>query len=61
MKQTMQNWKDAMIGIGGCIATVTLEGWSVLASAIAGTFTSIYMGWKVWKEIVKPWIKKKGR
>ena len=61
MKTMIHNWKDAIIGTIGCIATVTLERWSVAAGATAGTLTSLYMGHKIWKEIIKPWLKKKGR
>ena len=60
-KHMLQNWRDGIIGVVGFFATITLERWSVLASAVAGTFTSLYMGHKLWKEVVKPWIKKKGR
>lgn len=59
MTQTMQEWKNAGVGVGGLLATITLERWNVMAGAIAGTLTATYMGWKCWKDIIKPWFKKR--
>lgn len=60
MRTMNDTYRDSAIGVTGFIAAITLDKWSSVASACAGTFTAIYMGCKLWKEIVKPWMKKKG-
>lgn len=52
-------WRDAILGVVGVIATVTLQEWSYMMSGTAGTLTSIFVGWKIWKGIVRPWMKQK--
>ena len=54
----MTQWRDISIGTGGFVATITLQKWNEIVSAIVGILTAIYMAWKVWKDIIKPWLKK---
>ena len=57
MTKTMQEWKNAGVGVGGLLATITLKSWNEFAAACAATLTALYMGWKCYKDIVKPWLK----
>ena len=58
MTKTMQEWKNAGVGVGGLLATITLKSWNEFAAACAATLTTLYMGWKCWKDIIKPWLKR---
>lgn len=58
---TMQNWRDILIGVGGCFATVTLNHVNALVAIAAGLMTTFYMGFKCWSEIIKPWLNRKNK
>lgn len=56
----MKEWGTIGKGGLGFIATITLERWNLYMAAVAGTCTAIYMSHKVWKDVIKPFLKKKG-
>jgi len=60
MTTSMKEWATIGKGGAGLLATITLERWNLYMAAVAGTCTAIYMLHKVWKDILKPFCKKKG-
>lgn len=60
MEKNMERWGTAGKGIMGIILAISLEQWNLFMAAIAGTCTAIYMVSKVWKDVVKPYARKKG-
>lgn len=56
----MREWRTAGVAVSGFFATITIERWNIYMACITGTGSAIYVLWKIFKDIIRPWLVKKG-